>query len=221
MLRSKQKSTGCPSVSVAFQQFCLVSILLCSIPLWSGAYEAVCSDFAHIQHAEPKPAKLKGIPRFGEVTPNLYRGGRPTDKALKKLSADGVDIVVDLRGNSRHERHLVSKLGMRYVPLEWHCPFPRDKTVVRFLGLVRDNPDKKIFVHCRLGDDRTGMIIAAYRMTEQGWSSDRAYKEMRANGFSPLHHMICPGLAGYVKDFPEHLRTNPSLRAFVNRDHQK
>jgi len=54
----------------------------------------------------------------------------------------------------------VRRHGMQYVAIPWHCPFPRDETFARFLRLMRDNPNKKVFVHCRLGDDRTGMMIA-------------------------------------------------------------
>jgi len=162
--------------------------------------------------ASPK-ATLKGVPRFGEVTPMLFRGGRPSPMGLKALNKLGVNIVVDLRGTDKHERRLAHSLGMRYVAIPWHCPFPGDKVFVRFLTLLRENPSKKVFVHCRLGDDRTGMMVAAYRMAEQGWSAPEAAKEMRAYGFSPLHHVICPGLAEYEEHFPDHLKKDPALRA--------
>jgi hypothetical protein len=34
------------------------------------------------------------------------------------------------------------------------------------------------------------MMIAAFRMAEQGWTADEAKQEMRAFGFKPLHHLI-------------------------------
>jgi protein tyrosine/serine phosphatase len=80
------------------------------------------------------------------------------------------------------------------------------------LRFVRENPQKKIFVHCRLGDDRTGMMIAAYRMAAQGWTADEALSEMERFGFSGAHHFICPTLASYEKNFPKHLRSDPVFR---------
>jgi tyrosine-protein phosphatase SIW14 len=167
--------------------------------------------------SDPKPAiphksELKGIPRFGEVTPMLFRGGRPSKEGLEALSQLGVDLVIDLRGTNQKERRQVHALGMRYMAIPWHCPFPHDKTFARFLKIMRENRNKKVFVHCRLGDDRTGMMIAAYRMSEQGWTANRAATEMRAYGFSPVHHLICPGLAGYEKNFPKRLKTDPVFR---------
>ena len=66
----------------------------------------------------------------------------------------------------------------------------------QFLTLLRKNPGKKIFVHSRLGDDRTGMMIASYRMAQEGWSAEKAEKEMEKFGFSFTHRrLICPGLS--------------------------
>jgi len=147
------------------------------------------------------------IVKFGQVTPQLYRGGQPNAEGLAALKKMGISIVVDMRsGNREGEHKAVTKLGMEYVHIPWHCPFPSDEALARFLKLVEDNPEKKIFVHCRLGDDRTGMAVAAYRMAEQGWSADDAMKEMHNFGFSSLHHAICPGLASYEHGFPKRLK---------------
>ncbi len=160
--------------------------------------------------------KIKGVPNAGEVTPTLYRGGQPTANGFKALANMGIDIVVDLRGSRKSESEQVTKLGMQYVSIPWHCPFPKDDAFARFLILLRQNPGKKVFVHCRLGDDRTGMIIAAYRMAEQNWTATQAKQEMEAFGFTLPHHLICPSLSSYEETFPQRFSTNPafhSLRA--------
>jgi len=154
-----------------------------------------------------------GLSNFGEVTPNLYRGGQPGADGLKALRNMGVSIIVDMRGShSEHEKRAVEELGMEYVSIPWHCPFPSDKPFVKFLKVIEQNPDKKVFVHCRLGDDRTGMAIASYRMAEQGWSADEAMKEMELFGFRGIHHAICPTLAHFEKEFPQHLKSNPAFK---------
>lgn len=123
----------------------------------------------------------------------------------------GIGIVVDLRGSSDSERKQVNSLGMQYVDLHWFCVHPRDEVFARFLTLLRQNPGKKVFVHCRTGYDRTGMMIAAYRMVEQGWSAAEARKEMERNGFTWFHHLICPTLASYEEDFPHRFKTKPAF----------
>lgn len=155
-----------------------------------------------------------GLPNFGEVTPRLYRGGQPGADGLKELKKMDVAIVVDMRGSaSKHESAAVEELGMKYVSIPWHCPFPGDKPFAKFLQLVKGNPDKKIFVHCRLGDDRTGMAIASYRMADEQWSADEAMKEMKEFGFTGIHHLICPSLSHYEHSFPKHLKKNPAFES--------
>jgi protein tyrosine phosphatase (PTP) superfamily phosphohydrolase (DUF442 family) len=151
-----------------------------------------------------------GLPNFAEVSPNLFRGGQPGVDGLEALKKMGVGIIVDMRGSkSPHEEIAVRKLGMQYLAIPWHCPFPSDAIFARFLRVIHDNPKKKIFVHCRLGDDRTGMAIAAYRMAEEGWSAEEALDEMEEFGFTGPHHVICPTLQLYERHFPEHFKNNP------------
>ena len=156
---------------------------------------------------------LAGIANFGEVTPFIYRGAQPSRQGLARLADMNVAIVVDLRSvPSESESSAVRKFGMQYVSIPSHCPFPRDESFVRLLKLIRDNRQKKIFVHCRLGEDRTGMAVAAYRMSEENWTADEAMKEMQAFGFKTFHRAICPGLVDYERSFPERLKHSATFR---------
>lgn len=165
------------------------------------------------QHSMGSRKHYEGLPNFGEVTPNLFRGGQPGADGLETLKKMGVTIDIDMRSTkSSHEESVASKLGIEYISIPWHCPFPSDPVFVRFLEVIEQNPGKKIFVHCRLGDDRTGMAIASYRMAEEGWSTDEALNEMRVFGFNTAHHAICPTLAAYARHFPAHLKSNPAFK---------
>jgi tyrosine-protein phosphatase SIW14 len=161
------------------------------------------------------PAAVIGkelIPEFVEVTPTLYRGAQPRKHGFEALAKMGIQIVVDLRGDRDSERAEVTSLGMQYVPMYWQCSFPKDRIFADFLTLIRKNPGKKIFVHCRVGDDRTGMMVAAYRIAEEGWTAQQALEEMTKNGFSFAHRrLICPRLSEYEEHFPERFATNPEF----------
>lgn len=181
----------------------------------------------HPQEATPVPAGnakgsigthiiLDGVPNFGEVTSNLFRGGQPTDQGFQELSKRGVGLVINLRGDSKVERAEVEKLGMQYVSIPWHCAYPKDRQVAEFLNVVRSNHDKKIFVHCRLGVDRTGLMVASYRMAEQGWTAARAHREMAAFGFDSFHSFICPGLSSYEAGFPTRFREDTAFEPLRN-----
>jgi protein tyrosine phosphatase (PTP) superfamily phosphohydrolase (DUF442 family) len=188
-----------------------LSFLLWMAVAWCSA-QASPAGAPLLRHFGEK-RKIKGIGNFGEVTPELFRGAQPTHQGFQALAKRGVDIVIDTRGDRTNtEGKEVRALGMQYITLPWHCPFPHDEVFARFLKVVKENRGKKIFVHCRLGDDRSGMMIAAYRMAHEGWTADEALSEMQKFGFSRVHHFICPTLASYEKDFPHHLKNNSAFK---------
>ena len=166
-------------------------------------------------HAPATRSQVTGISNFAKVTPFLYRGAQPQTNGFQELKKMDVDIVVDLRLTGKgKEKDQVSKLGMEYISIPWHCLAPRDEIFVRFLKVVRDNPHKKIFVHCRYGDHRTGMAIAAYRMAMEGWTAAEARDEMNQFGF---HTIPCTSLVGYEKSFPRRLQTNPAFQGLTGK----
>lgn len=161
-------------------------------------------------HVPARKITIIGVSNVGEVTPHLFRGGQPKLAGYEHLKEMGIDIVVDLRLSGKgNEEQDVNKAGMKFVSLPWHCLFPKDDVFAKFLQLLYDNPDKKIFVHCRYGDDRTGMMIAAYRMADEGWTAKEARKEMEEFGF---HRLICPSLVPYETHFPEHLKKDSAFK---------
>jgi tyrosine-protein phosphatase SIW14 len=199
---------------IATSVLCLFALALFALNQVTSAADPRASGPE--EHTLVRSSGLPGVPDFVEVTPRFYRGGQPTAQGFENLRKAGVDVVVDLRGNRQSERAQVESLGIEYVAIPWHCPFPHDETFARFLTMMRANASRKVFVHCRLGDDRVGMMVAAYRMAEQGWTAEQAMNEMKASGFSRLHHLICPGLAAYERKFPERFRTRPAFEKLRN-----
>ena len=139
----------------------------------------------------------------------LYRGGHASPEGLRNLKEMGIQIIIDLRGENRRDRRLTQELGMQYEAIGGHCFHPTNRQFAKFLAIVDNNPGEKIFVGCRLGDDRTGMAVAAFRMANQGWPPEAALAETRANGFNWFRQMICPVLARYERHSPERYASSP------------
>jgi protein tyrosine/serine phosphatase len=161
-------------------------------------------------HQPARRLTAPGLANFAEVSPQLYRGGQPHGTGLQSLKKMGISTIIDLRlsGNDK-ESVQVKKLGMDFVALPWHCLLPTDDVMAKFLTYLKEHPKKKVFVHCRYGDDRTGMVIAAYRISAQGWTPEEARKEMDAFGF---HHVLCSSLVTYEENFPDRLKNNPAFQ---------
>jgi tyrosine-protein phosphatase SIW14 len=162
--------------------------------------------------------KLSGVHNAGKINDSLFRGAQPYSDGIEQLKSLGINTIVDLRVEGRDqiekERKQAEALGIRFVniPVSGWSP-PSDEQVVQFLSLFRDR-NAKVFVHCRFGDDRTGVFVAAYRMAHDGWLSDQAMKEMYFFGFNGLWH---PAMKSYIRDFPAKLKTSPALAPFANK----
>ena len=161
---------------------------------------------------------IAGIHNAGKINDSLFRGAQPNENGLAELKKLGVTTIVDLRGEDREkyewERKQAESLGMRFVHLAvsgW-AP-PTDGQVAQFLALFRDDPHQKVFVHCRFGDDRTGVFVATYRMAVEKWSPEKAMDEMYFFGFNGFWH---PSMKKFIREFPNHLRSSSALAPLVH-----
>jgi tyrosine-protein phosphatase SIW14 len=134
------------------------------------------------------------VHNFGAVNQNLFRGGMPSDDGLRELKALGVNMVIDLRddGEGRQvEKQKVEQLGIHYA----HVPMravaaPKEAEIQQALSLILHDPSAKIFVHCWRGKDRTGTVIACYRIQHDGWDNRRALREAREYGMSSFERAM-------------------------------
>jgi protein tyrosine/serine phosphatase len=169
-----------------------------------------------IRSAYGEKLKLNGLPNGGKINDSLFRGAQPRAEGLKELKNLGVTTIVDLRGEdpdkTSWERKEAEALGIRFVsiPVSGWSP-PSNDQVAAFLALFRNNPKERIFVHCRFGDDRTGVFVATYRMAYDGWPSQQAMNEMYFFGFNGFWH---PSMKSFIRDFPARLKTAPALATF-------
>jgi tyrosine-protein phosphatase SIW14 len=157
---------------------------------------------------------LHGITNFGQVTPVLFRGGQPTSEGYRELKQMGIDTVVSFRhekGENTLERRTVEGLGMKFVNLPWHAwDDPTDQQVSQFFALLSSSPHGKVYVHCQQGRDRTGTMVALYRVAVDHWCPASAVAEMKAYHY---HHFFFPQLETYVENFPQRLATDQGLAA--------
>jgi protein tyrosine/serine phosphatase len=134
-------------------------------------------------------SQSENLPNFQKVDDHVYRGAQPTNKGFKDLAERGIKTVVDLRDIGEHsqadEQKAVTDLGMRYVSIPMQgMSTPKDKQIVAVLALLNDVTSGPVFVHCKRGADRTGTVIAVYRILHDGWDSRRALSEAKSYGMS-------------------------------------
>jgi tyrosine-protein phosphatase SIW14 len=148
------------------------------------------------------PLDQPGIPNFHQVNDHIFRGAQPAPQAWESLAKMGVKVVIDLRreheeGHSTAaEAKAVEAAGMRYVNVPMNgIVAPRDEDVHKVLNIF-NGPDP-VFVHCKLGKDRTGTVIACYRISHDLWKNGQAMDEARTIGL----HRIEMGMKRYISAF--------------------
>jgi len=146
-------------------------------------------DFAGMDFAG---MDLAGVANFHQVDRNVYRGAQPTAEGFKSLADLGVKTIVDLRHGKDHsdsEEKIAEQFGLHYinVPMEG-LTAPTDKQIANLLAVL-DAADKgPVFVHCRQGKDRTGIVVACYRIDHDHWTNAKALEEAKEYGMSPMQH---------------------------------
>jgi tyrosine-protein phosphatase SIW14 len=131
---------------------------------------------------------LQGVHNFHQVNDHLYRGAQPTDPGFAQLAKLGVKTIVDLRESgdrSASEKKTVEAAGMHYLsfPMAGYS-VPSVDVMTKLLALFEDAKSGPVFVHCRRGADRTGTVLAVYRMVHDHWENAKALAEAKAFGMS-------------------------------------
>jgi tyrosine-protein phosphatase SIW14 len=154
------------------------------------------------------------IDNFGRINANYYRGAQPEGQDYNDLAAMGVKTIIDLTSDDSQasERQMTERAGMRYVkiPMTTHTP-PTDTQIGQFFSIVNDPASQPVYVHCVGGKHRTGIMTALYRMTNDGWSADQAFSEMKQYKFGAdfLHAEFKRAVFAY----PAQLARKPALNA--------
>lgn len=142
------------------------------------------------------PLPLQGVENLYRVCPDLYRSKQPRALGLENLKKMGLKTVVNLRA-FHSDAGKLGNTGLSYEHISmkpWH---PEEEDAVRFLRIATDPTRTPVLVHCQHGADRTGAMVALYRMAVQGWTREEAIREMTQGGFG--FHTTWENLAEWLR----------------------
>lgn len=149
-------------------------------------------------------ARYPQLPNFHQVNQQLYRGAQPRDGGLQKLAELGIKTIISLRGENEittDERKEAEATGLRYysIPLP-SLSRPSNEQVERLMALINSPENQPVFVHCNHGKDRTGTIVAVYRIAHDGWTSEQAKAEAKHYGMSWVQRGMKDFISDYYRD---------------------
>ena len=137
--------------------------------------------------AWPASLDVAGVPNLHQVNERVFRSGQPADGSWKAIADLGVKTVIDLRRPDEHstvsEARAVAAAGMQYVNVPMKgVVAPGPEQMAKVLALL-ESPNA-VLVHCHRGADRTGAVIACYRIAHDRWERKQALQEAKALGMS-------------------------------------
>jgi len=141
-----------------------------------------------------KPMISERLQNWYQVDKDVYRSEQPDDEAMAEIESFGIKSILNLREfhDDREEiknTHLISL----HVPVR--TDKIRDAQVIEALRLI-SRAEKPVLVHCWHGADRTGTVIAMYRIVEQGWTKQAAIDELVNGGYN--YHSIFGNIVPYL-----------------------
>ncbi|RCK78111.1 MAG: Protein tyrosine/serine phosphatase [Candidatus Ozemobacter sibiricus] len=146
------------------------------------------------------PPEKQVLPNFARVDRQLYRGGQPNAEGFRRLKEMGVKTIINLRLEDPSEEQTVRELGLNYyrIPLPDTMP-PTAAQVAEFLAILRNPANGKVYVHCAAGKNRTGAMVAVWRI-ENGMSNEAALQEALRYGLHP-HLMAADRIADFIRRY--------------------
>ncbi len=142
------------------------------------------------------PLELAGCSNLYKVNDRLYRGAQPEAEGFKELKKLGVKTVLNLQ-SSHSDRKLLEDTGLDYVHIKMRAWDAEYDEVKQALQIITNESKQPVFVHCKHGADRTGAVVAAWRLVADGWTKEKAIQEMTKGPFG--FHEIWRGLPKFIR----------------------
>lgn len=155
--------------------------------------------FSSVIYANPRvrptewatPVIGSELNNFYKVSSNVFRSEQPTKKSFAQIQNFGISSILNLRP-FHTDNDETKGLKLELYSVKMHAGSVTPEQIFKSLSIIK-NSNGPILIHCRHGSDRTGVIIASYRIVFENWSKEEAIDEMRNGGYG-YHSRAYPNL---------------------------
>lgn len=127
---------------------------------------------------------LDSIYNHRVLTANLCTGGQPDESELETVCQADFELVINLGLSDapyavKDEALIIASRGLDYIHLPVNFEAPEIDQFYAFCGIMREQRDRKIFLHCA-ANKRVSVFIALYRVVVEGWRFTDAERDILA-----------------------------------------
>ncbi len=166
-----------------------VSILLISSPCISAEPRLRPQSWA-------APVISENLENWHKVDSLVYRSEQPDAQAMTEVEKFGIHRILNLR-EFHDDKDETKDTNLQIFHVPFNAAKIKDIDVINSLKIIKSS-DKPILVHCWHGSDRTGVIVAMYRIVEQGWTKEAAIDELKNGGYG--YHSIYGNIIKYLEN---------------------
>ncbi len=127
---------------------------------------------------------------------SIFRSEQPNEKGFKVLDSLKIKSILSLRSSYKDSK-LSGKTVFEFYQVGMSADSFSDNEIIEALKIIKKSP-KPLLIHCVHGADRTGVVIAMYRIIYNAWSKEEALKEMKKGDFN--FHKVYQNIIDYIKN---------------------
>ena len=117
-----------------------------------------------------------------QVDNRLYRSQQPKPSDISSLQRLHIGTIINLR-SSQTDQDLSALAPLQLINVPMRTWAISTAEIAEALIHINRHSQDGVLVHCQQGADRTGLVIAMYRIIYQHWSIEAAQNEMKHGGF--------------------------------------
>jgi tyrosine-protein phosphatase SIW14 len=136
-----------------------------------------------------------GLHNLYKLNDSIYRSEQPDSASFANLKKIGIKSILNIT-TQQNDTAVSGNQNFNYYFVQMNAESFSNSDIIQALAVIRDAP-KPILIHCRHGSDRTGVVMAMYRIIYENRSKQEALDELRNGGYG--FNTIFVNIPKYIK----------------------
>jgi tyrosine-protein phosphatase SIW14 len=142
------------------------------------------------------PINNDSLNNFYKINDSIYRSKQPNEISFQYLNNFGMKSILNLR-EIHSDGKKIKKLNLKEYRVPMNAASFNNEKIIAALKIMKNSP-KPLVVHCKHGSDRTGVVIAMYRIVFENWEKEKAIEELSSGGYG--FHTQYKNIPAYIRN---------------------